>query len=420
MRPAVTVVATMLVVSAFASWPASAAPPEGACMNAAEGREPRIEEPWPQNAFDPESVVWPHSTGKDVLVAVIDSGVDADHPQLKRSGKVLRGQDFFMQGVSRGDFDCGSHGTAVASIIAADPVDGIGFAGLAPDARILPVRITERDIGDGSGIQQIEPTFLAKGIRYAADRGAKVINLSLAGLNDSDRVRAAVKYAQRKDAVVVAAVGAPAQNEPAGLPSYPASYPGVLGVAAVDPSGQPHSSRLGAQADVVAPGAGVLGATRATGHDYWEGSSFAAPFVSATAALVRAEYPKLTAERVVARIMATTSPGRGRPGMINPYRAVTDRLTGERPVPISAAEPPYVDPEHERAVAWWQRTGTIAMASAGVLTIAAVLALVLVPALRRARRRRWQAGRAAPVPTKRVVEGPPDEVFIVAPPKAEQ
>lgn len=419
MRRIGTALATTLVLSALATWPASAAPPEGACMNPADGRDPHIEEPWPQNAFDPESVVWPHSTGKGVLVAVIDSGVDADHPQLKRSGKVLRGQDFFMQGVSRGNFDCGSHGTAVASIIAADPVKGIGFAGLAPDAKILPVRIAERDISDSSGVQRIEPTFLARGIRYAADQGAEVINLSVAGLNDSDRVRAAVKYAQRKDAVVVAAVGAPAQNEPAGLPSYPASYPGVLGVAAVDPSGQPHSSRFGEQADVVAPGADVLGATRVSGHDYWEGSSFATPFVSATAALVRAEYPKLTAEQVVARIMATTSPGRSGPGMINPYRAVTDRLTSVQPAPMPAAERPYVDPAHERAVAWWQRTGTIAMASTGVLAIAAVLALVLVPALRRARRRRWLAGRAAPVSTERVVEGPPDEVFIVPPPKAE-
>ncbi|MGH3432644.1 MAG: type VII secretion-associated serine protease mycosin [Thermocrispum sp.] len=405
--------------------PVAAAPPKGTCHNAEPGRPAVSEQPWAQQAMDPRVAVWPHSTGDGVLVAVVDSGVDADHPQLRAAGKVLAGQDFYLAGDYPGDFDCVSHGTAVASIIAASRVDGIGFAGLAPDARILPVRVTERDVNDNGDSQQINPGLLAKGIRYAADGGARVINLSLAGLTDEPAVRSAVAYARKKDAVLVAAVGAPRQGEDPDQPSYPASYPGVLGVGAVDRTGERlTSSRAGRQVDIVAPGGAVLGATRVRGHQYWDGSSFAAPFVSATAALVRAKYPKLSAAEVVERLRATTTPspgGRGYgAGLVNPYRAVTDRLTADEPIALAAAAPTPIDPAHAREVAWWDRTGTIALAATGLLGIAAVLGLVLVPAISRGRRRRWLATRAAPVAVERPLDGPPDEVFLFPAPNAER
>lgn len=420
MRRIGTVCAVALTSAMMVVTPAMAKPPAGTCTNAEPGLQPIPVLPWAQKLFDPETAVWPHSTGKGVTVAVVDSGVDADHPQL-RNGKVLAGEDFWLEGDFPGNFDCMSHGTSVASVIAANRSAGVGFAGLAPDATILPVRVTERDI-DANGSRPVPSELIARGIRYAAEQGADVINVSLAGLFSSPKVRSAVKYAQKKDALIVAAVGSPAQNEPPGTPSYPASYPGVLGVAGIDNAGMLADSRMGRQVDLVAPGTAILAAARESGHDYYQGSSYAAAFVSGTAALVRARNPKLSAKQVAERIMATTDPARGvgyGKGVVNPYRAVTDRLSGAAPVPMKPADPQYVDEEREAAAAWWQQTGTVALAATGVLAIGTVLGLILVPSFRRARRRGWLATKAAPVSTERHVEGPPDEVFLFKKPSAE-
>lgn len=426
-RAGVAVTGVLAVTAlTFTTSPASAAPPpRGACNDPDPGRPAVSEEPWAQLTLDPRSAVWPHSTGKGVLVAVIDSGVDSDHPQLRKPGKVRRGEDFHLVGNLPGNFDCSSHGTAVAGILAASPVKGIGFAGVAPDATILPVRITERDLDENGSTERINPVLVARGIRYAADRGADVINLSLAGVVDDERIRSAVAYARKKDAVIVAAVGAPREGEPPDHPSYPASYPGVLGVGAIDHTGHLLTrSRTGPQVDIVAPGGSVLGATRVRGHQYWDGSSFATPFVAGTAALVRAKFPKLKASAVIKRILATTTPapgGRGYgDGLVNPYRAVTDRLTEEGRVPLAPAEPAPVDPEQVKAAAWWSRAGNDALIAAGALALATVVGFVSVLSAIRGRRRRWRAGRAAPVSAERAVEGPPDEVFIIPAPQAER
>ncbi|MEU5566830.1 type VII secretion-associated serine protease mycosin [Micromonospora musae] len=404
--------------------PAPAAPPRGACTNPEPARPPVTAQPWAQQLLDPKTV-WPHSTGAGVLVAVVDSGVDADHPQLR--GRVRRGEDFHLVGNLPGNFDCVSHGTAVASIIAAKPVEGIGFAGLAPDARILPVRISERDLTDGGGAQAVDPAVLARGIRYAADQGAKVINLSLAGPLDNKYVRAAVAHARAKDALVVAAVGN-LQEGTAAQPSYPANYEGVLGVGAVDQSGiRLAGSQIGPYVDLVAPGAGVLGATRAAGHQYWQGSSFATPFVSATAALVRAAWPRLSADAVAERIVATATPmpgGRGSPaygaGLVDPYRAVTDGLVDAAPSPPPTLTPARVDPEQVRLAAWRDRTGGAARLVLAATVGTGALALVAAVVLRRGRRSRWRVRRAAPLPEQPAVAGPPDQVFLLPPPSSER
>ncbi|MEV4757349.1 type VII secretion-associated serine protease mycosin [Micromonospora sp. NPDC049559] len=404
--------------------PASAAPPRGACTNPEPARPPVTAQPWAQQLLDPKAV-WPHSTGAGVLVAVVDSGVDADHPQLR--GRVLRGEDFHLVGDLPGDFDCVSHGTAVASIVAAAPTEGVGFAGLAPGARILPVRVSERDLTDGGGAQAVDPAVLARGIRYAADRGAKVINLSLAGPLDNRDVRAAVAHARAKDALVVAAVG----NRQQGLavqPSYPASYEGVLGVGAVDQTGtRLAGSQIGPYVDLVAPGAGVLGASRAGGHQYWQGTSFAAPFVSATAALVRAAWPRLSADAVAERILATATPmpgGRGSTaygaGLVDPYRAVTDGLVDATPSPPPALAPARVDPERARLAAWRDRTGDTARPMLAGAAGAAAFALVAALVLGRGRRSRWRVRRAAPLPEQPAVAAPPDQVFLLPPPASER
>lgn len=323
-----------------------AAPPAGACSNPQPAQPVITALPWAQRTLDPASV-WPFSTGRGVTVAVVDSGVDRDHPQLRARGAVLRGEDFHLVGKLPGAFDCDSHGTAVAGIVAARPVAGTGFAGLAPGATILPVRVSDRGLTDDGAVEMIDPDVLARGIWYAADHGAKVMNLSLAGAGDHPRIRDAIRHAVAKDVVVVAAAGN-GQRGRAPQVSYPAAYDGVLGVGAIDEAGQRlDGSQIGPQVDLVAPGGDVLAASRAGGHQYWRGTSFAAPFVAATAALVRSAWPELSAPEVAKRILATATPAPGGQGsraygagLVNPYRAVTDQLVTSAP----AAVPPVSRP----------------------------------------------------------------------------
>ena len=420
------VLAATALTAAVTPGVALAAPPAGACGNPTPGRPQITEQPWAQQMLAPKAA-WPHSTGEGVLVAVVDSGVDADHPQLSRPGKVLPGQDFYLVGDLPGNFDCASHGTAVASIIAADPVAGVGFAGIAPGARILPVRVTERDVTDNGTSASLDPAVVARGIWYAADQGAKVINLSLSGDIDNQYVRDAVAHAREKDALVVAAVGN-GQQGATPRASFPSAYDGVLGVGAADVDGARLSgSQIGPQVDLVAPGGAVLGAARVSGHDYWQGTSFAAPFVSATAALVRAAWPELTAPQVAARILATVSPARGGVtspaygvGMVDPYRAVTDGLTTAAPAPMAAVTVPPVDVEQARAAAWWDRAGFGARLAAGGVAVVALLGVVLALVLTRGRRSGWRPRYAAALPASRVLDEVPDQVFLLPPPATEQ
>jgi membrane-anchored mycosin MYCP len=403
---------------------AAAAPPRGACTNA-DPAHPVVQQlPWAQQLLDPQQV-WPYSTGAGVTVAVVDSGVDADHPQLRRAGKVLRGRDFFLVGKLPGNYDCISHGTAVASIIAADRADGVGFQGIAPGAAILPVRVTDRDVNDAGNVQLLDPLVLARGIRYAVDSGAKVINLSLAGDRDQASVRSAVAYAVARDVLVVAAVGNRQQNDGNQLPSYPAAYKGVLGVGAIDISGaRIPGSQIGPYVDLVAPGGAVLGATRRAGHQYLEGTSFATPFVAATAALVRAAYPKLTAAQVTQRLMATATPARGGvgsqeygAGVVNPFRAVTEQLIGTpaRKLPDMVKPPPD---QHQLATeAWWHSAASEARTMT-MLAFAAVALVILVSVILVAgRRRRWNAARTPITRTLRTAdeEPPPERLFPAEP-----
>lgn len=399
---------------------ASAAPPAGACQDADPARAEVPTLPWAQQVLDPQRA-WPYSRGSGVLVAVIDSGVDGDHPQLRRAGKVLAGRDFYFNGSLPGNFDCVSHGTGVASIIAADPLPGIGFAGVAPDTRILPVRISDRDVSDQGQALRIDPQVVAYGIRYAADQGAKVINLSLAGLDDFPAIRQAVAYAVAKDAVVVAAAGNAQRDATTELPSYPAGYEGVLGVGAVDIDGARMSaSQIGTYVGIVAPGVKVLAATRVDGHAYDDGTSFAAPFIAGTAALVRAAWPQLSAPQVIQRLKATASPARGGldsdaygAGLVNPYRAVTDGLDLSKPAALPAYLPPPPDQARLGQLAWEARTATSAtwltLASAGGIVLTALTAAFLP----RGRRRRWQPGRAPSVPAEPPTIEPPDQIFLL-------
>jgi subtilisin family serine protease len=224
--------------------------------------------PWPQQRYAPDRLA-PLATGAGVTVAVIDSGVDNTHAQMK--GRVLSGTDYLDAG-GDGTLDCAGHGTAVASIIAATARNGMRFHGLAPDANILPVRISEQQIVNGkeSG-RTVSANQFAQAIGWAVGHGAKVLNLSVVLYEDDPAVRDAIAYAIAKDVVVVAAVGNLHDN---GDPRpFPAAYDGVLGVGSIGPDGyRSPFSQVGMYVDLVAPGGGARPGAQEAGRHQLRGA----------------------------------------------------------------------------------------------------------------------------------------------------
>jgi type VII secretion-associated serine protease mycosin len=257
---------------------------------------------WALDAMHTQEV-WQTTKGAGVTVAVLDTGVDDQHPDL--AGNVLRGKDMVGFGASRGDSAWAVHGTAMAGIIAGHghgPGGQDGVLGVAPAARILPVRvILEDDDPARSKARSTRGNALAEGIRWAADQGADVINLSLGDDSKSAHPEpsedAAVQYALKKGSVVVASAGN--GGEKGDRISYPAAYPGVIAVTAVDKYGTRASfSTRRWYATVSAPGDDVVIA--APDRKYYEGwgTSAAAAFVSGAVALVRAAHPGLTPAQI--------------------------------------------------------------------------------------------------------------------------
>ncbi|GAB4105236.1 hypothetical protein GCM10028790_42550 [Micromonospora taraxaci] len=371
-----------------------------ACTTSLTTARPVTAAPWPQRRYDPTRLA-PLATGAGVTVAVVDSGVDRAHPQLAE--RVLTGTDLLDLG-GDGSRDCAGHGTGVASIIAAAPRPGVAFHGLAPDARILPVRVSEQQVVQGreSG-RTVTADEFARAIRWAVDHDADVINLSVVLYADDPEVRSAVRYAVDRDVVLVAAAG---NLHDSGDPQpFPAGYDGVIGVGAIGADGvRATFSQTGPYVDLVAPGSEVLTAAPGAGHHQVEGTSYAAPFVAATAALLRGYRPELTAAQVAERIIATADPAPGvgqgggyGAGVLNPYRAVTEtggsRAAGPRQVTALAddrADPATLARQARRESA---RDRALLVGVVVGMTAATVVLLALV--LPRGARRRWRpAGEA--------------------------
>ncbi len=339
-------------------------------------RRQRVE-PWAQQALDMAGA-WTVTQGRGVTVAVVDSGVDFS-PQL--AGRVSA-----IDLTGQGPRDCVGHGTAVASLIAATDARprGIPFYGVAPAARILSVKVNTGETGFSR--------LLAQGIRDAAVAGAKVINVSVQTAVSSPALRSAVAFALRRDAVVVAAAGNDNPGSGAG-PYYPASYPGVISVAAVDQSGTltSYTDRKTA-VSVTAPGTNIASAWPGGYNPASQGTSFAAAFVSGVAALVRAAYPRLTAAQAVRRIEATADGPAGAhtgAGMVNPVEAVTAVLPAAAASPAAAARPVAIPrPARPNPV-----TRTLALSITGSTIAAALLVAVAAFVVPRGRRRRWRPAR---------------------------
>jgi len=245
---------------------------------------------------------WDYGLGSaSVVVAVIDSGVDLDHPDLDAQIQ-LGGWDFVDN--DNDPNDVLGHGTHVAGIVAAEANNGVGGSGTAPGCKILPVRVLNA-LGEGD-------TFtLAEGIRYATDNGADVINMSLGGESPSTALSLAVAYAIDNDVVVVAAAGN-TYNENPSVPAvqYPAREPGVIAVGAVTQTlGIATYSNRDSTLDIVAPGGTTGGFIYSTyiggGFAYMAGTSMATPFVAGTAALMRSENPAATQAEIAAGLLET-------------------------------------------------------------------------------------------------------------------
>ncbi|MEU9359640.1 type VII secretion-associated serine protease mycosin [Streptomyces sp. NPDC048301] len=277
---------------------------------------------------------WQTTKGKGITVAVLDTGVDGRHPDL--SGQVLPGKDLIGFGAGRGDRSWALHGTAMAGIIAgrgSGPGHGNGVLGVAPEAKILPVRVI-LESGDPARAKAraSRGTALADGIRWATDQGADVINLSLGDDSESAHPEpgedAAVQYALSKGVSVVASAGN--GGEKGDRVSYPAAYPGVIAAAAVDKYGTHASfSTRRWYATVSAPGVDIVVANPDQ-HYYIEwGTSAASAFVSGAVALVRAAHPGLSPAQIKTLLADTArdAPEGGRDdargyGLVDPAAAI--------------------------------------------------------------------------------------------------
>ncbi len=267
---------------------------------------------------------WGQSTGDGVIVAVLDSGVDASHPDLV--GQVLPGADF-VDGSTDGRTDPVGHGTTVAALIAGRSDDGNGVAGLAPKARILPVRVLDKDN------RYDDASTVAEGLRWAVDHGARVVNMSLGGTVRSTALAEAISYAYAHDVVVVACTGN-VTPEDATTVWYPAREPGVVAVSGlVQNSTALWSGALtGSETVLAAPAVNLIGA-RPGGYWKVQGTSFASPLVAATAALVRAKWPKMNSANVINQLIGTADDlgpagrdARYGYGEVDPVRALTTTL----------------------------------------------------------------------------------------------
>jgi len=360
--------------------PAHAAAPERCTVP--PGQPQMGGEPWAQQVLNVKAA---HrlATGSGVRVAVVDSGVDFGNPQLKGQGAGA------VDLTGTGPADCAAHGTGVAGIIAARQTTRVPFVGVAPGARILSVKVAA-DAQDNSDL------LLAQGIIRAVRQKARVINVSAQTGQDSKPLRRAVAYAVKHDVVVVAAAGnVDPEDTGTARPAYPAQYEGVLSVGAVDSTGKVTAfSDVETRVSVVAPGSGVTSTWPGSGWSFeYEGTSFAAPFVSGVAALVRSAYPGMTAAQVIRRVEATADGSKGRGsgyGLVNPLQAVSAQVPAER-VTADARAVSMPAPAKED-----ERPGNIALGVMGASLAAAAVALAVGMTVPHGRRRRWAPGGQSP------------------------
>ncbi|MFD8386286.1 type VII secretion-associated serine protease mycosin [Streptomyces sp. NPDC059679] len=273
-------------------------------------------------------------SGRPVLVAVIDTGVDNKNPQLtdavdaKLGFEVRKSGKNSLEKGKKGDGtdDLVGHGTKVAGIIAARPHDGTGFVGLAPAAKILPIRQNDEK---GSGTTDTMATAIDK----AVEKRARVINISqdtVKPLQANNNLERAINNALQNDVVVIASAGNDGIDGKV-KKTYPAAYKGVLAVGSSDRNNERAPfSQAGDFVGVAAPGVDMVSTVPGGGQCVDNGTSFSAPYVAGVAALIRAKHPDWKQNQVVAQIEQTAEravnghdPYVGW-GVVDPVRALTE------------------------------------------------------------------------------------------------
>ncbi|MBV2353564.1 type VII secretion-associated serine protease mycosin [Streptomyces sp. J2-1] len=396
--------AALLLTTASAAVGLTAAPAradDGQCTFPSKDYSSR---PWSLQRVNLDEL-WQQSRGKDVRVAVIDTGVDIKNPQLAKAVDASAGKNVLPpknakgekidRGNESGTTDTVGHGTRVAGIIAARPAKGTGFVGLAPDATVIPVKQNDAE-GDGT------TDTLAEAIDHAVAKGAGVINISqdtARPIAKGTALENAVARALRQKVVIVASAG----NDGLGgnvKETYPAAYPGVLAVAASDRNNERAPfSQSGDFVGVAAPGVDMVSTVPGGGHCSDNGTSFSAPYVAGVAALLKAKCPTWSAREIVAQIEQTAErsiPGRDRLvgwGVVDPVKALTDADPDhpvEAPRPedgVSRGEAPTVRPLVFGETAAQRDTRMATYTVVGGLVLVAGLSGTAV-AVRDARRRR--------------------------------
>jgi len=270
--------------------------------------DPRWSKEWgPRLIRAPEA--WNLTTGNSkVVIAVLDTGVDPRHPELQ--GRLVPGWDF--QNDDSNPRDDNGHGTAVANVAAAGGNDGIGMAGICWKCKVMPVKVLN---ANGSGAH----SNIAAGIIWAANHGADVINMSIAGPRATNVVADAVAFARHKGVIVIAAAG----NEGSRKRYFPAAYPGVISVGASNASDVLYSwSNRGDWVKMSAPGCAYTGKP-GPAWSIWCGTSFATPAIAGTAALIKSLRPRISRSDLERLLLSSTVTVRGvTKGRIDAARAV--------------------------------------------------------------------------------------------------
>jgi type VII secretion-associated serine protease mycosin len=255
---------------------------------------------------------WRVTKGKDILVAVLDTGVDPTVPDL--SGQVAVGPDE-LPGVDPPGYQLPrEHGTYIASLIAGHGQGhggDVGVIGVAPQARILSVRVIPDDSEPGLAAYNDKPRYanaIATGIKYAVRSGARVINMSLGSKQATGGLRAAIAYAISRGVVIVASAGNSGTSGAFAPYDYPASFTGVIAAAALNPDGaRAPFSEQNSSVIISAPGVDVVGAGPGGEYINADGTSPAAAFVSGVAALILSKYPALPPTLVEQAIITSAS-----------------------------------------------------------------------------------------------------------------
>jgi subtilisin family serine protease len=445
--PLAVAVAVTAATMVMAAGPAAAGPVTHA---AAAGDKIRASEWWLSSLHVTQA--WQSSRGAGVTVALLSTGVLTSHPDL--TGSVTTGPDVTGSGETAASSTWGIEGTSAASIIAGhgdDTGDASGIIGIAPAARILSIRVAF-DAADAlnassSAVGRL-PAAIAEGIRYAVAHGAKVIDLPLdpatlasdgaptgglaAAAGGSAAERSAISYAISRGVVLVAPAGD--NGDDGDTASFPASYPGVIALGAVDK----HGGRAGfstrqSYVAMTAPGVDVTAASRPAGYRTMSTSDAASAIVAGIAALIRSRYPSLASSQVRQALLAGSAspPGSGTAGdgagTVDALKAIQAAAAIASPRPTAQASTPAATaPARVQPLTSHPKPGTLGMARSALRDAAAaaggliVLLLGILLGLRLWRRRAEQETRSGPEPRTLLgaPSGPPSGPLPIQPSSA--